>query len=95
MTDEQVKILHDAVVTYGKTAQVDKAIEEMSELTKALLKERHNAGSVEHIAEEMADVFIMIAQLILVYNNDEAFDEQVDHKIKRLQRRLKQKEELK
>lgn len=88
MTVEQLKILHDAVQTYGKANQVDKAIEEMAELTKALLKERHNAGSVDDVTEEMADAFIMIAQLIFIYDNSTAFDEQINRKIKRLEHRM-------
>lgn len=91
MTVEQVHILNNAVNTYGKQNQVDKAIEEMAELTKALLKERHNAGSVEHVTEEMADVFIMLSQLNLIYDNSTTLDEQINYKIKRLENRLKDK----
>lgn len=41
MTQErEAKILERAINTYGAYAQVDMAIEEMSELTKALLKHR-------------------------------------------------------
>jgi NTP pyrophosphatase (non-canonical NTP hydrolase) len=88
MTEEQVKILHDAVQTYGKQSQVDKAIEEMSELIKALLKERHSNGSVDDIIEEIADVYIMLSQLCLIFEAGVAADEFVDYKLKRLDRRL-------
>lgn len=95
MTETQIKILSNAVQTYGKNAQVDKAIEEMAELTKALLKERHNNGSVDDIIEEIADVYIMLSQLCLIFEAGLSADEFVDYKIERLERRLKQKEELK
>jgi len=39
-TTMRPEVLEQAVNTWGKEAQVDMAIEEMSELTKALLKER-------------------------------------------------------
>ena len=50
-----------AVDTYGKEKQIDKLIEEMSELITALLHRRGNPnkGNVE---EEIADVEIMIEQ---------------------------------
>ena len=93
MTEEQVKILHDAIQTYGKNSQVDKAIEEMSELTKALLKERQNNGSVDDIIEEIADVHIMLWQLLLIFEADWAVDDFIDYKIKRLEKRLKKPNE--
>lgn len=93
MTNEQVNILCDAIQTYGKQSQVDKAIEEMSELTKALLKERQGDGSVDDIIEEIADVFVMICQLCLIFEASAAVDEFVDFKIDRLKRRLAERAE--
>lgn len=43
---------------YGRNSQILKLIEEMAELTQALLK-----GDEKHIAEEMADVSIMLEQV--------------------------------
>ncbi len=66
------------ISTYGKKPQVDMAIEEMSELIKALLKERRaqnaeNQVDIDvatlNIAEEMADVLIMVAQLTMIFDN--------------------------
>lgn len=63
------------IVKYGPTMQSDVAIEEMSELTKAIIKYRrktfdHKATTLdmEHIAEEIADVEIMMEQLKIIYN---------------------------
>lgn len=91
MTDKEVKILMQAVETYGKANQVDKAIEEMSELTKALLKERQKAGSVNDIIEEMADVSIMLAQLMLIFEASTVWEDYVSFKIKRLEHKLQPK----
>lgn len=88
MTEKQLKVLLQAIETYGKANQVDKAIEEMSELTKALLKERQNAGAVGDIIEELADVYIMLAQLAMIYKANPALDDYVEFKIKRLERKL-------
>jgi NTP pyrophosphatase (non-canonical NTP hydrolase) len=87
MTEKQIEILHNAIQTFGKQSQVDKAIEEMAELTKELLKERQNNGSAEHIMEELADVLIMMYQLMMIFGITD-YDHCVDYKIKRLERRL-------
>lgn len=71
MIDVQ-KVLKAAVDTYGKEAQTDMMIEEMSELTKALLKHRRNATpkTLDNIKEEMADVQIMLDQMRLIYGEN-------------------------
>lgn len=61
-------ICRAAVNTWGMDAQIDMVIEEMSELTKALLKYRrstheHFSSRFDDIAEEHADVQIMLSQL--------------------------------
>lgn len=68
-----------AVQKFGERAQILVAIEEMSELTKALLKyirhEDFNQGDyddiVESIAEERADVSIMLNQLAVIFGKNE------------------------
>lgn len=91
------EVLKQAVSTWGKDAQVDMAIEEMSELTKALLKERratHYIGpqaaahAQEGIYEEMADVIIMLMQLLMIFGDRGLLQKTIDEKIKRLTLRL-------
>lgn len=43
------------------------AIEELSELIKEICKHQRGMGNVHHIAEEIADVTIMIEQLIIMF----------------------------
>ncbi len=62
MIDSRVQKIADH---YGKRPQTLKAIEEMAELTQALLK-----GDSVHIAEEMADVEIMMEQLRYFHANE-------------------------
>lgn len=77
-----------AVQKFGERAQILVAIEEMSELTKALLKyirhEDFNQGDyddiVESIAEERADVSIMLNQLAIIFGkNEDAETEKLEH----------------
>ena len=77
-----------AVQKFGERAQILVAIEEMSELTKALLKyirhEDFNQGDyddiVESIAEERADVSIMLNQLAVIFGkNENAETEKLEH----------------
>lgn len=77
-----------AVQKFGERAQILVAIEEMSELTKALLKyirhEDFNQGDyddiVESIAEERADVSIMLNQLTVIFGkNEDAETEKLEH----------------
>ena len=77
-----------AVQKFGERAQILVAIEEMSELTKALLKyirhEDFDQGDyddiIESIAEERADVSIMLNQLTVIFGeNGEAEMEKLEH----------------
>ena len=61
-------ILRAAVEKYGSGAQQMKAIEELGELIRALAR----ANDPENIAEEMADVRIMLDQLEIMLDNHEA-----------------------
>ena len=58
-------ILRAAVEKYGPGAQQMKAIEELGELIRALAR----ADDPDNIAEEMADVGIMLAQLEIMFGN--------------------------
>lgn len=93
-------VLNRAIDTYGTTAQTDKAIEEMSELTKALLKERyarkteHHIEAIANVCEELADAVIMLNQLVIIFTErynaipGEEYQNMIDFKIERLKGRL-------
>ena len=84
---KETEILIDALETYGVRNQEDMLIEEMSELTKALLKHRrYNTEETQaDILEEIADVEITLMQLVLVYGNPL---ETVEAKLERLKQRV-------
>lgn len=83
------EIFRKAVQTWGKAAQVDMMIEEMAELTKALLNERR--GRDNNIAEEMADVRIMLEQMAVVFQNAGEVEQKFREKVARLDRRLQER----
>ena len=72
-TEERDQIFRRCICTYGTNPQIDVAIEEMSELIKALLKWRRagGAGMTEAracIVDELADVRIMARQMEICFS---------------------------
>ena len=89
------KTIDAAIIEYGENAQMDIAIEEMAELTKAICKrKRTGATGPEAVAargnliEEVADVFIMLVQLVRMFDGAEEVQQTVDEKLHRLKGRL-------
>ena len=77
-----------AVKTYGNNHQITVAIEELSELTKELCKYIRYANNIDNISEEIADVYIMLEQLLIIFDNEDKVIEWVEKKIERLQTRV-------
>ena len=88
-TEEQNKIMINAVRKYGVDAQDDIAIEEMSELTKAIIKNRRykTFATLENLYEELADVYIMLEQIMMSLDKDRV-QSYVNSKLERLNERL-------
>ena len=84
MTDNE--ILLDAIYTFGPNHQKRKAVEEMSELTKEIMKDMDGKGNMDHIAEEIADTEITLEQLKIIYDNAEDVASFKQEKLNRLQR---------
>lgn len=80
--------LRAAAETFGANAQKLKAVEEMAELQKELCKDLNGQRSLAHIAEEMADVEIMLEQLKYIYSNTALVYAYRKQKIQRLQGRI-------
>lgn len=91
-TEERRALLDRAITTYGAPAQMDMAVEEMAELTKALCKiKRAQAGcevtaAIGNVIEEMADVQIMLDQLRIIFHR--STEEVEEAKLERLKNRL-------
>mgnify|MGYP004603545677 CR=1 FL=1 len=84
----EAEVLQEALDTYGSTLQVVMVFEEMGELQKELCKYLRGRGSFDHIAEEIADVEIMLEQMkMLFYCANEVRDVR-RRKVERLKERL-------
>lgn len=84
------KDLQKIIQHYQSVDQVVVLIEEMSELTKALTKALRGASNKGDIAEEIADVQIMLDQAKLIFKfNKEMMDAFIDYKIDRTLERIK------
>ena len=83
-------VIQKAIETYGADLQKQVAIEEMSELTKEICKDFRGKANRENIIEEIADVQIMLYQLMAMYNiSDTELSITLGLKITRLEERLK------
>ena len=82
------QILYKAIKTYGVDAQMKMAIEEMSELTKELCKNFRGKDNKEQIAEEIADVEIMVEQLKIMFGCSVEVMRFKEWKMARLEERL-------
>lgn len=80
------KIFETAIEVYGKQAQEEKAIEELAELICAITHK--HCGRPHNICEEIADVLIMLEQLMMINDCREAVDEIRAVKVKRLAERI-------
>ena len=86
--DEQ-KVLADAVDTYGAENQKWVFMGECGELFDAMADERRGRCDIDHVAEEIADVEIMLDQLKIIYQCRDAVKAWRRKKLKRLWMRLK------
>ena len=82
-------VIIEAIETDGKDSQCKVAIEEMSELTKEICKNFRGRPNIDNIAEEIADVSIMLMQLELIFDCTDKVIEWRDYKLRRLKERLK------
>ena len=84
-------VLNQAIRKWGPDMQQAVAIEEMSELTKELCKYKRGAQNFKQIAEEIADVEIMMEQLKIMFDCHRQVEVYKEDKIKRLDERIKNK----
>ena len=93
---EVIDTYKQAISAYGEKAQKLMAIEEMSELTKEICKDFRGKLNREHLIEEMADVLIMLDQMLLLYKiSGEEVGLMRIQKVERLKERLeKQNDEI-
>lgn len=89
ISDSEAPILTAALEAYGGTMQQMVLLEEMSELQKEILKRCwRGRENLEQIAEEMADVQIMLDQMTFFYQNGGLQEQYRMKKLERLGERL-------
>ena len=81
--------LEKAINVYGKDMQLTVAVEELSELIKEICKHKRGADNRDAIIEELADCYIMLEQMIIIFGitDDELYDK-YEEKLDRLEDRL-------
>ena len=87
MREREMVIEQLAIETYGRENQIEKAIEEMAELTVALKHHKDNKITRDKVVTEIADVIIMMDQLRIIYGVD-VIDAEIKRKLDRLSSRL-------
>ena len=90
------KLLEQIIQKHGESKQLDIAIEECSELIKAISKYKRETNKsditlrIASIAEEEADVRIMLDQIdIMMLKHDPEYTTRVECEIQRKEKRIK------
>jgi NTP pyrophosphatase (non-canonical NTP hydrolase) len=92
MTPEQIGLLQQAVVTWGRTAQVAMMKEECLELALELQRMERQREDRHKIVDEIADVIIMMEQAKIIFG-EALIQSRIDFKMERLRQRLEKAEE--
>ena len=86
--EDRKKVYQAALRKWGVGLQTMMAVEEMSELTKEICKIKRGKIDLDALADEIADVTIMLEQLREIYGLNDAVCDHMDAKILRLQSRV-------
>lgn len=84
----ETEVLQRALDTYGSSMQIVVMMEEMSELQKELCKYLRGKYSSANIAEEIADVEIMLEQMKMLFFCTDGVRNERRRKVVRLKDRL-------
>lgn len=94
LNDLQKNALVKALEKFGSISELIITVEELSELQKEVTKQLRNEGKIENLVEEMADVYIVMEYLKLIFAiNDEDIKTEIAFKIDRLMSRLGEENE--
>ena len=86
--EDRKTVYQAALRKWGADLQTMMAVEEMSELTKEICKIKRGKMDLDALADEIADVTIMLEQLREIYGLNDAVCDHMDAKILRLQSRV-------
>lgn len=82
--EKRRRVYDAAIERYGAPAQKWKLVEEVSELQNAVAKHLFGRDTADHVAEEIADVTIMLEQMRLIYDCNEQVKAIMANKVARL-----------
>lgn len=85
-------ICHTALEHYGVHSQIVKCMEECGELIQALARNMSGEENAENVAEELADVEIMLMQMKMVFGRQKVYRVRAQ-KLARLKMRMEEEEE--
>lgn len=88
--EQRVKTYQKSINTFGPEKQEEVAVEEMAELIKEICKNWRGKDNRAAIAEEIADVTIMMEQLRIIFDVNNAVCDYMDVKIERLHMRIQE-----
>ena len=87
MKREHLDVLAENIRLHGDKAVFHRCVitvEEMAELTKEITKHLFDRGDMDHLTEEIADVYVVLQGLKMVFGiKEEDIDRIVDAKIRR------------
>ena len=93
---ELLRKIYDIADYYGTGAQIDQTLEELAELTIALHHFKKKAKDPicreeirKNVLEEMADVYIMVNQLLYLMDKEGEMWKWIEYKINRQLERIK------
>ena len=92
MTDQERIVFERALTHYGPELQTSVLVEEMAELQKEICKYWRGRANYDHIAEEIADVSIMLDQMKLLFQCGGAVQGWRLEKVRRLAQRIAEEE---
>ena len=89
--EERRPVYETAIAHYGMDSQIWMAVEEMAELTKELAKlHRPGGATLGDLADEIADVTIMMEQLRIMFGVNGIVQNRMEHKVRRLAQRIEE-----
>ena len=86
--DENRELYRAALDTFGEEAQVKMLFEEIGELMAAICQYSRGRDKRAHVAEEIADVRIMIDQMTVLFDCENEMERQRSYKLRRLEQRI-------
>lgn len=89
---DEDEIYRAAIRKWGIRAQIMMVYEEMAELQKELCKNGRGKNNTNQIADEVADVEIMLAQLKIIFNVQDLVEQHRAFKLERLRNRIEGRE---